>query len=241
MDALGDIKMLQKLEEKKLKALGKMIDPPMVASTDLKGKGATVIEGGVTYVDVTQGQNGFTPAYQIRPDIQNIGLEIMNVEQRIRRFFFNDLFLSILTTGKEMTATEVAERHEEKMIMLGPVIERMQAELHDPILERTFSIMSDIGMLPPAPPELQGVDLKIEYISLLAQAQKLVGTGAIERVAGFVSTVGQAIPQTLDKFNADEAVDQYAEMVGVPPTTATNGSGGAFSANVKNFSRYKNG
>ena len=125
--------------------------------------------------------------------------------------------VSILTTGKEMTATEVAERHEEKMIMLGPVIERMQAELHDPILERTFSIMSDIGMLPPAPPELQGVDLKIEYISLLAQAQKLVGTGAIERVAGFVSTVGQAIPQTLDKFNADEAVDQYAEMVGVPP------------------------
>lgn len=217
MDALGDQKMLQKLESDKLQALAKMVRPPMNAPLAMKGKGGTILPGGVNYVDVTTGAQGFTPTYQVKPNLQDIAFEIDRVESRIRKFFFNDLFLSVLGTDKNMTATEVVERHEEKMLMLGPVIERLQAELLDVVIERTYSIMDNLGMLPPVPPELSGQEIKIEYISLLAQAQRIVGTTAIQRTAEFVVNLSKVYPQVLDKFDPDEAVDQVSTMYGTPP------------------------
>jgi len=217
MEALGDIKMLQKMEEKKIKALDKMVDPPMNAPSSLKAKGGTIISGGVNYIDVQQGQQGFTPVYQLNPDMQNIAFEIDRVERRIESFFYNDLFLAILANEKNMTATEVAKRYEEKLQVLGPVLERLQAELLDPIIDRTYNIMLGLNMLPPVPRELEGADLKVEYISLLAQAQKMVGTTAIEQTAAFVGNLAAINPDIVDKFDFDEAVDHYGDMVGLPP------------------------
>ena len=218
MDALGDCKMLQKMEEKKLKGLDKMIDPAMNAPTSMKKQGGSLISGDINYIDINQGQQSFAPAHEVRLDFQNMAFEIERVEQRIRRAFFNDLFLTILTADKRMTATEVAERHEEKLLMLGPVLERLQSEFLDVIIDRTFSIANSFDLLPPPPPELQGVELKVEYISLLAQAQKMVALGAIERTAGFVGGLATTgFPEVIHKFDASQAVDEYAESVGVPP------------------------
>lgn len=218
MDALGDVKQLQKMEEKKLKALDKMIDPPVNAPAAMKGKSVNLVPGGVNYYEPSQGNQGVVPSYQVRPDLQNIAFEIDRVEQRIRRFFFNDLFLMIANDQRSgVTATEVARKHEEKMMMLGPILERLQAEMLDPIIERTFSIMTNIGILPPPPKELEGQDIKIEYVSLLAQAQKLVSTASIEQTVGFVGNLAGVNPNVLDKVDFDEAVDQYANAVGVAP------------------------
>jgi hypothetical protein len=217
MTALGDVKMLQKMEEKKLKALDKMVDPPMNAPSSMKGKGGTIISGGVNYIDVAQGNQGFTPTFMVNPDFQKIAFEIDRVEQRIRRFFFNDLFLSVLNEDKRMTATEVAKRHEEKLVVLGPVIERLQSEVLDNIIDRTFEIMLKQDMIPPPPKEIAGMGLKVEYIGLLAQAQKIVGTTAIESVANFAAALAPVVPSILDKFDADEAMDQYGDMLGVAP------------------------
>lgn len=217
MMTLGDVKMLQKMDEKKLKALDKMVDPPMNAPTALRKKGGTVISGGVNYIDVSQGQQSFTPAYQLNPDFQKLAFEIDRVESRIKRAFYNDLFLAILDTQKNMTATEVAERHTEKMVMLGPVIERLQSEMLDPVIDRTFGIMQRFNLLPPIPRELEGRDIKVEYISLLSQAQKMVGTNAIDQLFGSVAIWAQTNPEVVDKIDYDQGVDQYAEMLGTPP------------------------
>lgn len=217
MTALGDAKMLQKMEEKKLKALDKMVDPPMNAPASMKNKGGTIISGGVNYIDVAQGQQGFTPTYTVNPDFQKIAFEIDRVEQRIRRFFFNDLFMAVLQEDKKMTATEVAKRHEEKLVVLGPVIERLQSEVLDNIIDRTFEIMMRQDMIPPPPPEIAGMPLKVEYIGLLSQAQKMVGTTAIESVANFAVALAPVVPAILDKFDVDEAMDQYGDMLGVAP------------------------
>lgn len=217
MDALGDVKMIQKMEEKKLKAIDKEVDPTMNAPASMKGKGGTLVAGGINFVDVTQGGQSFTPAYQVRMDIRNVSMEIERIEQRIKRCFYNDLFLAVLGNEKTMTATEIAKSYEEKLMMLGPVIERLQSELHDPTLERLYSIMSDLGMLPPAPKELQGQQIKIQYISILAQAQKMVGVTAIEQTVSFVGNLAGVRPDIIDKLDFDEAVDQYADMVGAPP------------------------
>ena len=219
MIALGDTKMLQKLENKKLKALDKHVDPPMNAPVELKGKGATIISGGVTYLDVQQGKQGFTPTYQVDPKTQEIAFEIDRVERRIQRFYFNDLFLAIINESKTMTATEVAERHEEKLMMLGPVIERLEAELLDPFIDRIYYIANRLGLIPPMPDELVEQPIKIVYTSLLAQAQKMMGISTIERTAVFVANMMIPInPEAADKFDVDEAIDRHGDMTGLPPT-----------------------
>ena len=217
INSLGDLKQLQKMEKLKLQAIEKEVFPAMNAPTALKREGVSVVAGDVNYIDMGQGNQGITPTYQIKVDLQNLGMEIQNVENRIRRSYFNDLFLSMFAQDKRMTATEVNERSQERLLILGSVIERIQSEMLDIIIDRVFDIMYRKGLIPPPPQELQGSDLKVEYISMLAQAQKMVGVTAIEQIAGFVGNLAAANPAVLDKLDFDQAVDEYAEMVGVPP------------------------
>jgi hypothetical protein len=218
MDALGDVKMLNKMETKSLKALDKMIDPPMNAPTTMRKYGnPNTLPGGVNYIDVQQGQQGFIPAYQISPRFQDMEFKIDRVEQRIRRFFFNDMFQMILGQEKTMTAREVAERHEEKLMMLGPVLERLQSEMLEPIITRTYHIMNGLGMLPPAPEEIEEGGLQIKYVSLLAQAQQMVAAPSIEQFVAFAGNLAAVHPSILDKVDFDQAVDEYGDMLGVTP------------------------
>jgi hypothetical protein len=147
-----------------------------------------------------------------------VGAEIREHEARIKTAFFADLWLS-LTQGDagQMTAREVVERHEEKMLQLGPVMERLTDELLDPLIDRAFGILLRNGDLPPPPEELLGMELRVEYLSILAQAQKLVGTSAVERLASFVGNLAGVRPEVLDKVDFDEMVDAYGGMLGVPP------------------------
>ena len=102
-------------------------------------------------------------------------------------------------------------------MILGPYMERLNNELLNPLIDRTFSIMSERGLIPPPPEELQGQDLKVEYISMMAQAQKLIGIQSLERLVGFVGNVAGVSPSVLDKLDIDQCVDEYADMVGAPP------------------------
>lgn len=215
MDALGDIKMLQAMQEDSINASYKMNNPVMNAGPGMKGEPHTLAGGEVNYVkDV---QNGFAPAYQVNFDIQKAEFKIERVQRAIREYFFNDLFLMLAGETKTMTATEVSERHEEKLLMIGPVLERLQSECLNPLIDRTFNIMHRAGILPPPPPEMQGQELKVEYISLLAQAQKLVGVTGIERLSTFAGNLLQGgFTEIRHKFNASEAIDQYADFIGVP-------------------------
>jgi hypothetical protein len=219
MDALGDIKMLQRMEEKKLKGLDKEIDPPMNAPVEMRGKGGSIISGDVNFYSQQQGIPGFVPVHQVKLDFTNLAFELDRVERRIEADFYNDLFLAIINSDRRsITATEIAKKYEEKLLMLGPVLERLQSEFLDPTIDRTFDIMNNLGMLPPPPKEMAGMPMNVEYVSMLAQAQKMVGLTAIEQTAAFVGSLAAVIPDVLDKFDADEAVDQYADLVGVPPS-----------------------
>jgi len=81
---------------------------------------------------------------------------------------------------------------------------------------------TDFMVLPPPPKEVQEFitngEMKVEYISVLAQAQKMVTTGATERWVGFVGNMG-AIPgleYVVDKVNGDEIAEKMADDLGVP-------------------------
>ena len=103
------------------------------------------------------------------------------------------------------------------MLQLGPVLERVQDEAQDPFVDRTFDIANEAGLLPDAPTELQGKQTKIEYLSILAQAQKLLATVGIERTMQFVLANAEVFQEMPDKINVDRVIDNYAEMNGVDP------------------------
>lgn len=220
--ALGDVKALQLLERRKAQAIDKLVTPPMTGPTSLKSAGASHIPGSVTYVDEAGGQShGYRPAYEIPAQgIQAIGLEIEKHERRINEAFFKDLFLMLAQDqrAQPITAREVEERHEEKLIALGPVLERLHNELLNPAIDRVFSICHRAGLFPPAPKALEDVELKVEYISILAQAQRAIAVGAIERGVGFVGNLAGANPEALDKIDFDQAVDVYWNAIGADPS-----------------------
>lgn len=218
MDALGDIKQLQHQQLRKAQAIDLMTKPPLVFPTGMKNREIDLLPGGITFSDTAVSGNGVKTAFEVNLNLQYLLADIQDVRGRISSTFYADLFLMLATNNIDrMTATEVAERHEEKLLMLGPVLERLHNELLDPLIEMTFTHLAQAGKLPPPPQELQGVELKVEYVSMLAQAQKAVSTNSVDRFIGNLGAVAQVAPGVLDKFNADEWVDYYADMTGVPP------------------------
>lgn len=219
MEALGDSKALQLLEKRAAQAADKIVNPPMRAPMALMNGRASLLPGDVTYLDTIAGGQTFEPAVMINPAaIQIFGAKIQEHEQRVKAAMYADLWLMMADSDRrQITAREIAERHEEKMLQLGPVLERLQDELLDPLIDRAFDVLDRSGQLPPPPPELQGRELKVEYISILAQAQKLLGITSTERLASFVGNLAAVKPEVLDKLNFDELVDDYADSLGVNP------------------------
>jgi hypothetical protein len=122
---------------------------------------------------------------------------------------------------KQMTAREVLERNQEKMAILGPVVQRMQFEFLGRIIERVYNILDRAHAFPePADPELAQMlaaqEIKIEYISPLAQAQKMSGLVNIEQAVAFAGQLAQFDQTVLKKVNFPEAINQYFALVGAP-------------------------
>lgn len=218
MDALGDVQQLQAMQRRMIQSVDKMVNPPMTAPTSMQNKKASLLPGDITYVDTTQGGTAFRPAHEVRMPLQELQVLIGETQARVKRCFYEDLFLMLANSDRrQITAREIEERHEEKLLMLGPVLERQNEDLLDPLIDRTFAIMLRRGELPPPPAELAGQELKVEYISIMAQAQKLVATAGLERFVGFVGNLAAAKPDIADKLDFDQVVDEYSDMLGVPP------------------------
>ncbi len=218
MIALGDIKQLQVQEKRGAQAIEKMVNPPMVGPSSMKNFKASILPGDITYDDSRDGTKGFRPAHEVNFRIQELEMKQGQVRQRIQRAFYEDLFLMLAESDRRnITAREIDERHEEKLLALGPVLEQINQDLLDPLIDNVFNIMLNQNLLPPPPQELQGMKLRVEYISIMAQAQKLVGIGGIERFMGFAGQVAQFKAEALDKIDVDQALDIYGDMTSIPP------------------------
>lgn len=219
MDALGDVKALQVLEKRKLQAVDKIVNPPMIAPTSMRNAKTSMLPGDVSYADLREGQVGFQPVYQPKLSIQEVEITIEKHEARIDRAYYTDLFLMFANEqgGEPDTATEVNEKKQEKLLALGPVLEQTDQDLLNPLVEITFMLGNRQRRFPPPPQEIQGAQLGIEYLSIMAQAQKAAGLAGVERFMNDMSQQAEAFPEVRDKID----IDQYAEIVGdmtsVPP------------------------
>ncbi len=222
IDSLGDNMALQLYEKRKAQGIEKMIRPPLIGPAMLRNRKVSQLPGDYTTLPSNQVAGAkVEPLLTIPPNaIVVVGDEIVRHEFRIQQAFYADLWLMMTQMDRRgtMTATEIAERHEEKMLALGPVIIGLQDELLDPTIDLCWGVLERNGGLPEAPPELQGVDLRVEYISIMAQAQKMLDTVAIQQTAVFVGGLVQTgFDGALDVFNADAAVRDYANSAGVDP------------------------
>lgn len=221
MVALGDARSLQVSQEQRAIAVQKMHNPPLIGGPIQGSMFFKNVPGGFTAMatnDLNAG--GIRPAYEVKPDIQGLLLDIQETQRRVDTAFYRDLFqmTDMALTGRaQITATEIAERHEEKLMALGPVLESLDHELLQPLIEATFAFMQEADILPEAPESIAGQALKVDYISLLAQAQKAIGVGAIERTIGFAGTLAQIQPGVIDMLDGDQMMREFADQVGPPP------------------------
>jgi hypothetical protein len=219
MEALGDVKSLQHKELRKAQAIDYMTKPPLQMPMALKNQEVNSLPGGVAYVDTSTQQGGIRSQFDVNLNLSYLMQDIDMSERRIDQAFYADLFMMLANdTRSGITATEVAERHEEKLLMVGPVLERLHNEMLNPMIDTTFSMMVKSGILPPAPKELQGHDLQVDFVSTLAQAQQLVGLSSMDRFAMTLGSLAQMKPEVMDKLDADQFADVYAQRLGLDPS-----------------------
>ena len=215
MDALPDVIQLQFETKAKAQSLDLMNHPPLIADVQLRNRPTALLPHGVTFVSGAA-SFGAKPVYEVRPPIAEMGADILDIRQRIREILHNDLFKMISQLDTVRSATEIDARREEKLVLLGPVLERFENEALDPSITRIFAIMGRKGLLPDVPPELAETELEIEYVSVLSDAQRAVGTAAHERFAQFTGNLAAIRPEVLDIVNWDALIRDYGERIGVP-------------------------
>jgi len=201
-------KAMNLLEKQRSVAHELQIKPPMVASPTLEGEPKSLIPGGVTYTD---DKDGFRTAFNVSLDEGGTTAELREIEDRIRRMFFEDLFLMVANIDKSnITATEIQARQQERMMVLGPVLGGLDDELLDPLIDLVYDAMERRDMIPPAPDELVGVKLKIEYISILAQAQKASDVTLTDRWLESVNRLYQLTQdqEVLDNVEIDKTIEE---------------------------------
>ena len=211
MTALPDVKMLNEMSKTTIKAAQKQVDPPLLVPDDGFLLPVRTVPGGLNF---------YRSGTRDRIEPLNIGANNplgLNMEQQRREsiravFYVNQLMMQ---QGPQMTATEVIQRNEEKMRLLGPVLGRLQSELLKPLIDRVFAVLLRNNMLPQAPEFLSGRDVEIEYVSPLAKAQKSTELQSIMRAVEILGRLANVAP-VFDYVNFDNLVKHLADIVGVP-------------------------
>mgnify|MGYP003652919088 CR=1 FL=1 len=220
MVSLGDIKSIQVMEKRKAQAVEKMLNPPLKGPPTLRDSPVSSLPGGLTLYDGDGQKEGLSTIYQIQPQINEMRMEIEATERRINEAYFVDLFLAISSMQgvQPRNQLELSQRNEERLLMLGPSLERLQQDFLSKIVERLFNQVMRANIMPPPPEELAGVSLNIRFVSAIAQAQRSHEVGTMERAVGFAGSLAQFDPSVLDKLNTDASFERYVQLIGGNPS-----------------------
>ena len=211
MTALPDVKMLNEMSKTTIKAAQKQVDPPLLVPDDGFILPVRTVPGGLNF---------YRSGTRDRIEPLNIGANNplgLNMEEQRRNSIRNAFYVNqlMMQQGPQMTATEVVQRNEEKMRLLGPVLGRLQSELLKPLIDRCFSILLRKNLFKPAPESLSGKDIEIEYVSPLAKAQKSQELQSIMRGIEIMGSLANVAP-VFDYINFDKLIGHLMDIVGVP-------------------------
>lgn len=217
--ALPDLREMQLAARRRGRAMDLLVKPPMKAPIGMQGSKLRLDPGSITF-GTAMDMDKVGPMFEL--GYQSLGA-IRDEREAIRRdvdeCFHVDLFMAIsqMEGVQPRNDLELTLRDAEKFTQLGPVVDRVNIEKLEVAIDRAFSILQSLGQVPPAPKELQGQPLQIDFISMLAQAQRASQNTAIERAARFVGFVAGIFPDAAIKFDAEQAIDEFATGTGTPP------------------------
>lgn len=215
--ALPDMRALQLAAKRSGEAEDMAVKPPTWGPPSIDR--VSMLPGSHTAVAAVDMQTGIQPIYQIPYQvIQMLETKVERLHQAVDRMAFADLFMAITNMDgvQPRNVEELVRRHEEQLTQLGPVTDRANVEFLQVAFDRQFGILQRAGMIPPAPPEIEGMEIKIDFVSVLAQAQKLLGISQTERAVAFVGNLGAAFPEAGDNLDIDAIVHDYWERSGAP-------------------------
>ncbi|MCD6149723.1 head-tail connector protein [bacterium] len=208
---LPEIKLLNKMVETTIRAAEKVVEPPLMVPDDGFLSPLRTVPGGILYY-----RAGTPDRIEPLNTHANIGLGLemeAKREDAIKQAFFVDLF-KLLAERKNMTATEVLERVEEKLVILGPMLGRLQSELFNPLIERCLGIVYRAGLLPPLPSGLSMYS--VQFTGKLAMAMKQMEVRSVQNTFNLLAPWAQVNPAIMDNFDQDKIARGIGERVGLP-------------------------
>jgi len=214
--ALPDMKMLNQMMKTTIVAAEKEVDPPMQAPSDTYIKPIRTVPGGINFYNP-----GSKDRIERLFDSRGVPLSrdfMDELRLRIRQIFFNDQLE--LGHRPEMTATEVIQRTEDMLRLMGPILGRMQNEGLNIIINRTFDILLKQGKFGEVPSIIadEGADIEIIYTSPIARAQRQLEVGGFQRLIEIITPVANIDPQVFSRLDTDEILEVFADLLGVRPT-----------------------
>lgn len=220
--ALNSMIVFQQMERDRLLAIEKILKPPMVASTSLKRAGASILPGGVTYMEPSEMQTaGFKPAFTVDPKIAELVLNSNELEMAFEEAFYKDIFLQFARQDmiSHVSAAEINERSAEKLAIINPMISQYDDDVGSKVLGNIIIIGEAEGFMPIKPRELEGIETSIQYMSILANASKASLMGSLDRTMAFAGNVASLTnnPLLLRIVKGEESVKAYAEWAGLDP------------------------
>ena len=210
MDALIDCIVLHQQTRTNLEAGQRMVDPPYNVPAELREQGGANL--------TPRGMNYFRDPKRVISAINTLsqlpwGKDLSDDQRRkIDAHFHIEFFLSLTRAameGRQLTVPQVMEMQGEKATLLGPKIAGFLFDGLNPIIDRTFEIEREAGRIPDPPQilsEFAGANLEVDYMGLLAQAQKrLVKNQGIMNSIGSLAQLAQFFPDIFDLVDSDEA------------------------------------
>lgn len=218
MSALPTLRALQTKEVRKQQAADYVVRPALRGPTSLNNVHSALIPGHVTTVS-SPDKDVFGAIWTVPVEaVSMLDTEITRLESKVDRSFYANLFMAITNMPgvQPRTIEEIAKRNEEALSQLGPAVDRNNTEQLRVAIDRAFGILNRRGDIPPAPPEMHGAKLQIEFTSILAQMQRAVGLQSGERFISFAGNLAGEDPSVLDVVNKDETLRDYGDRVGAP-------------------------
>ena len=218
-EALADQKGIEGWELRKALGVEKMIDPPMVSAGPLKAQLDTT--PGAIIPTLGNQQDSLRPLYEINfgPAIAHVQEEINQISLRLEDVMMANTFanMSLETRPAGMTMTEYMDRRRRSAELMGPTVSSYEPRILSPVLERTYDLLDDAGLLPVPPDGLSPfASLNVSYQSPMAQMLEHSGAVAISNLFEMLMPMLKAAPEIVDKFDFEQAVDELAQRLGVP-------------------------
>lgn len=220
MMALPDVQTLNQMGKTILRAGHKAVEPPLLIPHDGLKSAARTWPGGNTYFDssLLQKTGGRPPIWPLESGANlPLGREMQNdVREQVWAAFFRNV-LQLPVEGPQMTATEILQRREEFMRIIGPTFGRLETDYTGPLIERSFNVMMRAGGFAPPPQALLGSDVRFEFQSSVARIGKMVEAAALRKTMEDLAPLTTDGDLTmLDNFDRDKIARDVAEANGLP-------------------------